>query len=264
MTENIPPPLHPNFNLSFTEFNAMFPEVNIDTPQEARRFLHLADRMLELPAHYLLLIDKNHPVPPDYRPKNLRTLSSDVFHVNKDNMRLDNRAYGALLTMSMNAAKAGILLQVSSAYRSDEYQKILFEAYIERFGEEEAVRFSAPPGKSQHQLGTAVDFGDITNSFAETPAGIWLMANAGNYGWSLSYPSEDAEEATGYRWESWHWRWIGAEAAAMQLEFFGDSQQRLLEFWDRHANTLAALRELSSPVSPEPKHPDDTLRHHSP
>ena len=82
----------------------------------------------------------------------------------------------------------------------------------------EAGRLSATPGHSQHQLGTAVD---LTNaaadyklgaSFARTSAHRWLDHHAWEYGFVLAYPSGE-EERTGYRWEPWHYRYVGVENA---------------------------------------------------
>lgn len=98
----------------------------------------------------------------------------------------------------------------------------------------------AQPGYSQHQLGTTVDFGDGSSNFARSPTSSWLLKNGGDYGWSLSYPM-DSQEITGYMWESWHWRWIGTDAVAMQREFFDGSQQKMLEFWDRYRSFLSSV-----------------------
>jgi D-alanyl-D-alanine carboxypeptidase len=64
-----------------------------------------------------------------------------------------------------------------------------------------------------------------------------MTGNAGNFGWSLSYP-RGKEAETGYVWESWHWRWIGNCAVKMQNEFFDGSQQQMLMFWDENAPVL--------------------------
>ena len=77
---------------------------------------------------------------------------------------------------------------------------------------------SARPGFSEHQLGTAVDFGSWSLSnqfhtdFYETPEGQWLVKNAHKYGFTLSYPGY-AEDVTGYYFEPWHFRYVGAELA---------------------------------------------------
>ena len=63
----------------------------------------------------------------------------------------------------------------------------------------------APPGFSEHELGLAVD--------ADTTSHEWLRAHAHEYGFMLSYPA-GLEACTGYPAEEWHWRYLGAAAAA--------------------------------------------------
>ena len=202
-------------------------------------FLSLAEAMKKIPPVYLRLVDKNHPLDSAYIPPRLVTLTPvPGLRPAREGLQLDSRAAAALRTMAAAAFEDGVTLIVSSAYRSFEYQASLFKRFTASHGEEEASRFSARAGTSQHQLGTVVDLGDITDAFAQTPAGKWMAANAGRFGWSLSYP-KGAEHITGYKWESWHWRWIGSAAVSMQNQFFEGSQQRLLEFW--------AAKDLANP-----------------
>jgi len=133
--------------------------------------------------------------------------------------------------MAQGALDDGIKLMVSSTYRSYDYQTRLFARYVAQDGEELAERYSARPGTSQHQLGVAVDFGSITDDFAETKQGRWLNEHSEEYGWSLSFP-RDYEDVTGFMWECWHFRYIGKEACAFQKKWFGDVQQFMIEFVD--------------------------------
>lgn len=75
------------------------------------------------------------------------------------------------------------------------------------------ARWVAPPGFSEHSTGTAVDFGDrnhpecdVSPCFKSTPVGEWLAANAGRFGFSLSFPAGNAQ---GVSYEPWHYRWTG-------------------------------------------------------
>ena len=133
------------------------------------------------------------------------------------------------LEKNRKCKKDGITLVVSSTFRSYDYQKMIYERNVKQMGKEAADRESAVPGTSQHQLGTAVDFGSITDDFAETKAGKWLEANAMKYGWSLSFP-QGYEPVTGYRWECWHYRYIGIPACAFQEKWFKNVQQYMMEF----------------------------------
>jgi D-alanyl-D-alanine carboxypeptidase len=88
-------------------------------------------------------------------------------------------------------------------------------------------------------LGTAIDFGSISDDFTGTKMQRWLRDNAWKYGFSLSFP-DGYEELTGYRHESWHFRYIGPQAAHTCRLFFGDIQQIMLEFLYNHGQDFAA------------------------
>ena len=147
------------------------------------------------------LIDKKHTASSSYAPKDLVSLKKNsLFDLNKDGMEIRKEAYSALNEMAQAALNEGIRLLVSSAYRSYSYQENLFNYWVSVDGLEEAERESSRPGTSQHQLGTAVDFGSISDDFDKTQMGQWIYKNAADYGWSLSFP-KGYEDVTGYRWE---------------------------------------------------------------
>lgn len=178
------------------------------------------------------LIDKKHTASSSYAPKDLVFLKKNsLFDLNKAGMKIRPEAYSALNEMAQAALNDGIRLLVSSAYRSYSYQENLFNYWVSVYGLEEAERESSRPGTSQHQLGTAVDFGSISDDFDKTQMGQWIYKNAADYGWSLSFP-KGYEDVTGYRWECWHFRYIGKNACRFQQKWFGGIQQFMLEFID--------------------------------
>jgi D-alanyl-D-alanine carboxypeptidase len=183
-----------------------------------------------------ILVDKTHPLPERYEPEDLEILACKSYRAGiADIMMLREKAAKALEEMAAAARAEGLILTVSSAYRSYAYQAGSFERWTKRLGLGEAERVSARPGVSQHQLGLAVDFGSISNDFAETGAGYWVKANASRFGWSLSYPRE-YENLTGYAWESWHYRYVGKDLAAFINTYFDSVQQYALAFlhvWER-------------------------------
>ena len=183
------------------------------------------------------LIDKKHTASSSYAPKDLVFLKKNsLFDLNKAGMKIRPEAYSALNEMAQAALNDGIRLLVSSAYRSYSYQENLFNYWVSVDGLEEAERESSRPGTSQHQLGTAVDFGSISDDFDKTQMGQWIYKNAADYGWSLSFP-KGYEDVTGYRWECWHFRYIGKNACRFQQKWFGGIQQFMLEFIDCWKNT---------------------------
>jgi D-alanyl-D-alanine carboxypeptidase len=207
--------------------------------QAPDRFLGLLDAIsAEMAADPKLLarVDKTKSLPRAYEPADLVDLDGKGLSVSKKGLKLRKPAFDAFEVMSAAAKAEGLTLTVSSSYRNYAYQESLFARNVAEMGEKEASRVSARPGSSQHQLGTAIDFGSITDAFADTKASKWLVANAGRFGFSLSYP-KGMEPVTGYVWESWHYRYIGKTAVALQSEYFGGVQCYLILFLDAFRST---------------------------
>ena len=57
-----------------------------------------------------------------------------------------------------------------------------------------------------------VDFNDINSDFDDTAEAQWLAENCANYGFIVRFP-EGKEPITGYKYESWHVRYVGVETA---------------------------------------------------
>lgn len=232
--------LHQKFDFTDKDISSRLKGIPVHAVQDAENFLELVSLMLEDESWTLNLVDKNHPLSEDFAPPEIVALTDyPELELGRSDLMLNRNAAEALAELSRSAESIGITLLVSSAYRSWEYQKNLFARYAARDGEEKASRYSARPGESQHQLGTTVDFGDITNAFAYSDAGVWLADNGPATGWSLSYP-EGKEDLTGYMWESWHWRYLGRNAVLMQQEYFAGSQQDMLLFWHENSQELAS------------------------
>jgi D-alanyl-D-alanine carboxypeptidase len=176
-----------------------------------------------------LLVDKTHPLPEAYEPEDLAELTGGSYRAGRQGLTLRRPAAEALEEMAAAAGADGVTLVASSAYRSYEYQAEVYDRNVREMGQDLADRESARPGYSQHQTGLALDFGSIDDSFAETRAGRWMAEKAGTFGWSLSFP-EGYEDATGYRWESWHYRYVGKDLAAFIDRWFGGIQQYALQF----------------------------------
>ena len=180
----------------------------------------------------LILVDKQHLLPDGYEPDDIVPLVKNTdYLLNRSDLSLRRPVENALRELAVIAKKDGITLVVSSTYRSYDYQTIVYNRNVREMGQAAADRESARPGTSQHQLGTVIDFGSITDDFADTKAGKWLAENAASFGWSLSFP-QGYEDVTGYRWECWHYRYIGKKAADFQKKWFSDVQQFMLEFID--------------------------------
>jgi zinc D-Ala-D-Ala carboxypeptidase len=172
-----------------------------------------------VPAIGLLIpVDKQRGLPPDYVPPDLAALGA-AYLAPGSGGSLRAEAKAALEQMLSAAFASGHDIYARSAYRSYAEQERTFAYWVSVLGETEARRVSAEPGHSEHQLGTTADLTtaevgyDLTEAFADTPAGRWLADNGHSYGFALSYPA-GAEATTGYAFEPWHYRYIGLEHAA--------------------------------------------------
>lgn len=120
----------------------------------------------------------------------------------------------------------GFSYDVCSGYRSAEKQKMLLEQEIEdniKMGmseeeaEADALLTVAPSGYSEHETGLAVDIVSENNQRLDdtqelTAENKWLQEHCYEYGFILRYP-KGKESVTGYSYESWHFRYVGRDAA---------------------------------------------------
>ena len=111
--------------------------------------------------------------------------------------------------MHAAALRDDVVLDSISGYRSHDYQLGIFERKLER-GQtvDEILAVNAAPGYSEHHSGFALDIGTpdeppAETSFEHTPAFAWLTANAGDFGFAMSYPRDNPH---GIVYEPWHWR----------------------------------------------------------
>ncbi|MBP5739406.1 MAG: M15 family metallopeptidase [Spirochaetia bacterium] len=186
-------------------------------------------------SRFFIIADKSHLLTADYNPGELVSLDGKGIKVNKKGMKLEKVTFEALRKMISDSAEEGLSLMVSSAYRDYKYQVGLYNYYISKYGKEKTDTFSAPPGASQHQLGTVIDFNDVENTFAGTKEEKWLTENAWKYGFSLSFP-KGYEDVTGYDWESWHFRYVTRAGAEFQKKYFDNIQHYMLLFLDSYRN----------------------------
>lgn len=157
----------------------------------------------------ILIVNKSYPLPEDFVPantyKNAKGLSSCSTCIDKE-------AYESYKQMKADATSLGLNIWIQSGYRSYDLQKSLYEKYVNRDGKTAADTYSARPGHSEHQTGLAFDLNTITDAFQYTDEGKWVNDNAYRYGFILRYP-KGKEHITGYKYESWHLRYVGVDLA---------------------------------------------------
>lgn len=156
-----------------------------------------------------------------------------VFKQNGGNLLVHGDVWPFLKRLLEDARSSGIEMLIVSAFRSFDIQESLKSEYTVIYGAGTANQFSADQGYSEHQLGTSVDFttvaaGGTFLKFKSDPAYQWLKDNAHKYGFALSYP----EGNTYYKFEPWHWRFVGVELARMlhgENKYFYDLDQREID-----------------------------------
>lgn len=165
----------------------------------------------------MVLVNGDHPMEEGYVPQ-LKEL--------EEGLSLDSRIIDAAKEMLADAKKAGLHIDICSAYRSVERQEQVFgESMKERVKDgmsywdafNETALNVAIPGTSEHALGLALDL--ISNQYTElderqetTAEAKWLKENCHKYGFILRYPPEKTN-VTGIIYEPWHYRYVGVEDA---------------------------------------------------
>jgi len=166
---------------------------------------------------YLLLINSSHPVSLTYVPS-LKKISGG---------QKMQQAVAPVVEKLLKDAKAqGAPLKVLSGYRSAQRQELLYNNRVKEYtnqgyGKSEAERLAVMtnplPGTSEHQSGLCMDivdagYGKIDAGNENTVGYKWMIEHCVDYGFILRYPS-GKESVTGIKYEPWHFRYVGVEAA---------------------------------------------------
>ena len=122
--------------------------------------------------------------------------------------RLTPQAAEKWTEMQAAAEADGIAILLVSGFRSIDYQARLIRKKINA-GQtvSEILAVNAAPGYSEHHTGRAVDIATpgsrpLTEEFEDSDAFRWLQTHAAKYGFSMSYPRDNA---AGFIYEPWHW-----------------------------------------------------------
>ena len=166
---------------------------------------------------FLILVNKYYYLKEDYEPNNLVTINTNYA---TSNQRIINEVFEKYKEMLEVAKEAKMDLIIISSYRDYKSQETIYNNYVKESGEKLANRFSAKPGHSEHQLGLALDImkpGTNFNNFENTNEAKWLKENAYKFGFILRY-DKSKEYVTGYKYEPWHYRYVGLEVAKYIFE----------------------------------------------
>lgn len=190
------------------EIKQIIKDVNMDLDKEPYEDMKKATNLNSIN----ILVNKHNYLTEDYVPENLENINSSYA---LSNMKMVSEAKNAFENLSKDAAKQNLKVIAMSTYRSYEYQVDLYNRYVKTDGKEAADTYSGRPGNSEHQTGLAVDVYNVKETytnFEKTKEYTWMQDNAYKYGFILRFP-KDKENETGYEFESWHYRYVGLEAA---------------------------------------------------
>ena len=146
----------------------------------------------------LLIVNKENKLSRNYVPKNLTLVKTII----PGSVEVDRKIY-LVDEVAKNWEKLkkymtqnGYNIDISSGYRSYEYQEKLIEKFIQNRGLEETLKIAAMPGTSEHQTGLCLDYekfyyenGKIMSSLSESDIEFKIVKDiAHEYGFILRYP----------------------------------------------------------------------------
>ncbi len=181
----------------------------------------------------IVVANKKHPMAANYNPGENPTAKAAFLRLRND-----------MIAQGYNVGYA------YSGFRSYDYQKVLYQNYVNKDGQAAADRYSARPGYSEHQTGLVFDLTDKAGNLLEDAAASnWLKNNAHRYGFVVRYqPGKEA--STGYMPEAWHIRYIGKEADEVY-----HSGLSLEEYYGFEGGDYASSVTPSKPTTPSPQTP---------
>lgn len=202
----------------YTEYQALHPElphdqvvlaVNMDLD---RPFYSTIEEISD-PDSPFVLVNKSHALRRDYVP----TLEALGTGYGAGSLRPE--AARQFRAMADAAWLDGVTLYSVSAYRSYATQTATYNRYLTQYSQQTVDEFSARPGHSEHQTGLALDINVAQTSahFEQTEEYAWLVEHCADFGFILRYP-QGKEFITGYRFEPWHYRYVGYEIAHLCME----------------------------------------------
>ncbi len=181
-----------------------------------------------------VLVNGDHPMDPiDYEPAELVYLNmtgdDTEIRTGYDGNRqvVDGRIAQPLIDMTQACKAAGLPVFLSSGYRSYYIQSENFKRVCANNGitdgkNAEGNYITMPAGCSEHQTALCCDITDYyheikNDTIAQTATVQWLAEHCADYGFILRFPY-DKTNITHVMGESWHFRYVGVEAAKYMTE----------------------------------------------
>ena len=162
----------------------------------------------------LVLVNKYNALSDVFVPSDLESIAP------YGQVKLTRDAAEAFKELASDANEEGYTIVGISGYRSYQTQVALYQRYLNKDGRSLADTYSARAGHSEHQTGLAIDVASNNSNiltFEQSKSFKWMFEHAHEYGFILRYP-KGKEHITGYKYEPWHYRYVGIELATILKE----------------------------------------------
>lgn len=202
------------YSVTDSDDNEVSKTLTIDVVSFFGEFFNPEDikpEVISNPEDITVLVNKVYTIDPNWVPDDLEPV------IDNNSQYLRKEANDAYTKFYQAATKKGIEVHAFSGYRSNDLQTSYWENMKRVYGVEYASQFSAYPGRSEHQLGLALDIsytsGDARFTDVEkSDIGKFIISDGYKYGFILRYP-DDKKAITNYGYEPWHIRYVGVDLA---------------------------------------------------
>lgn len=186
---------------------------------------------------YLVLVNRKHALPEGWEEA-METVT--ITNARGKEVTVERTAYAAFLQLKEALAQENVLIDIESAYLSVAEQQETVNRLTEKNGESFVRQYVLKPGYSEYHTGLALNLSLIMNGknvyktkdmvlYPDTWAVI--HAHLAEYGFILRYPYEK-KDVTGFGYEAWHIRYVGA-AAAKAMEEQGLALEEYVEMLEQ-------------------------------
>lgn len=168
--------------------------------------------------NYATLVNKEHKIKSNYEKKINLVPTKDI---DNEEVLVEEITYHQYLKLQRFLQEKGIIIGITSAYRTLEKQTQIMEEMIIKHGITYTNQVVAKPGMSEHHTGLALDISlKVNGRFLESTSEMIknkekyqnIVPYLSKFGFILRYP-EEKEKITGYSYEPWHIRYVGEVVA---------------------------------------------------
>ncbi len=196
-----------------------------------------------------ILVNKQNKIKESYLKKIKLINTKDI---NNKDVLIEKETYENYLKLKDFLKERNIEIGISSAYRSIEDQKKIYNEFLKKYGEEYTKTHVAVPYTSEHHTGLCLDINVKVNGYfpkdnyeleeqKEYYESIYKYLK--DFGFILRYP-KNKEDITGVLYEPWHIRYVGVVPATIIMNNNWTLEEYLKEF-----SGVIVINKKSGPTS---------------